>query len=387
MEIEIETTPFNISLPQCGSTEECDFARFVSISILSFIACIGAASNLLLTFIFTTKKYSNAPPTLYPTFLAILDSLICIFYVLMFGVDVIMIYLKIETLFVIYHYYIVPAFVLAKITQLAIPYMLIFVTMERYAWISENFKSFCLFTAKGRPMSVILCLIVCAVLRAPFAAALVVEEYPECLDFFRTLAVSIHDWAVESKVYVTYDFHIMTIIHVFVPFVSLLFFNSIIVYKLSLIQRQSKKLDYTNSDSLVILVQATQKFATMRKSKMSKSVKNAVVTTLAIVTSYLVCNSLHMFLTVLERTGHSILKHSEDENLASTFYTIFADSISALYMLSSATRIVIYCKCNPVIYAYVLSMFTGVISRHASLKIRERVVKRRMSMFEPSYDL
>jgi dimeric dUTPase (all-alpha-NTP-PPase superfamily) len=45
-------------------------------------------------------------------------------------------------------------------------------------------------------MSVILCLIVCAVLRAPFAAALVVEEYPECLDFFRTLAVSIHDWAV-----------------------------------------------------------------------------------------------------------------------------------------------------------------------------------------------
>uniref|UniRef100_A0A914D368 Uncharacterized protein n=1 Tax=Acrobeloides nanus TaxID=290746 RepID=A0A914D368_9BILA len=120
---------------------------------------------------------------------------------------------------------------------------------------------------------------------------------------------------------------------------------------------------------------------------MSKSVKNAVVTTLAIVTSYLVCNSLHMFLTVLERTDSPILKHYADETLASTFYTIFADLINALYMISSASRIVIYCKCNPVIYAYVLSMLTGVISRRTSLKIRERIIQRTKSMFEPTNDL
>ncbi len=34
--------------------------------------------------------------------------------------------------------YIVPAFVLARISQLAIPYMLIFATLERFVWISGN---------------------------------------------------------------------------------------------------------------------------------------------------------------------------------------------------------------------------------------------------------
>lgn len=56
-------------------------------------------------------------------------------------------------------------------------------------------KSFCLFTAKGRPLSVIFCLLVCALLRSPNAFAIYVEEYPDCPDFFRTLAVGIREWA------------------------------------------------------------------------------------------------------------------------------------------------------------------------------------------------
>lgn len=37
-----------------------------------------------------------------------------------------------------YHVYIVPAFVLSRIAQIAIPYMLIFATLERFVWIAGN---------------------------------------------------------------------------------------------------------------------------------------------------------------------------------------------------------------------------------------------------------
>jgi len=40
-----------------------------------------------------------------------------------------------KSLFLLYHWYIVPAFVVARMAQLAIPYMLIFASLERLVWI------------------------------------------------------------------------------------------------------------------------------------------------------------------------------------------------------------------------------------------------------------
>ena len=80
----------------CGFTEECDFRRFFFITALSLIACGGVFSNGLLAWVFTKHQCPSTPPTLYPTFLAILDGLICCFYIFLFGFDVIMIYLRIE---------------------------------------------------------------------------------------------------------------------------------------------------------------------------------------------------------------------------------------------------------------------------------------------------
>ena len=80
----------------CGFTEECDFKRFFAITVLSCIACVGACCNFLLAWIFIRYRFNNLPPTLYPTFLAILDGLICCFYVLLFGVDAVHVYLRIE---------------------------------------------------------------------------------------------------------------------------------------------------------------------------------------------------------------------------------------------------------------------------------------------------
>jgi len=86
----------NLTSSACGYTEETGLVRFVLITMASFLATIGAGANLVLTHVFIFRTIPGTPPTLYPTFLAILDTLICAFYVLFFGVDVIMIYLRFE---------------------------------------------------------------------------------------------------------------------------------------------------------------------------------------------------------------------------------------------------------------------------------------------------
>lgn len=83
--------------------------------------------------------------------------------------------------------------------------------------------------------------------------------------------------------------------------------------------------------------------------RMSPSLKSAIHTMLCIVASYLLSNTLHLILTMLERSDSALLKHPTDPNLASTFHTTFSDMVSFVYMFTSAFRILIYYACNPTI--------------------------------------
>lgn len=112
--------------------------RFLFLSGASVLALLGLAANLFLFVLFSTRQSregTNTPATLYPRVLALLDACICAVYILLFGADAAVVYLRSRSLFLLYHMYIVPAFVLARMAQLAIPYMLIFASLERLVWI------------------------------------------------------------------------------------------------------------------------------------------------------------------------------------------------------------------------------------------------------------
>lgn len=86
----------NLTSNVCGYTEECGVGRFSFVMASSILATLGAGANLILACVFTFRTVPVTPSTLYPTFLAVLDALICVFYVLFFGVDVFSIFLGIE---------------------------------------------------------------------------------------------------------------------------------------------------------------------------------------------------------------------------------------------------------------------------------------------------
>ncbi|CAD5223565.1 unnamed protein product [Bursaphelenchus okinawaensis] len=345
--------------PTCGYTEDCGFGRFMFVSFASSMAVLGAGANILLAYIFIFKTKKNTPPTLYPTVLALLDAALCILYFLCFGIDVAMLFLRIEALFQLYHAYIVPVFLTVKFVQLVIPYMLIFVTMERYAWISKHCFSEWLFSRVGRVVNLVLCLTLGAIIRLPTGLALTVTSYPNCTDSFRTLAVDWRDWAKESEWFSFYDLHLIGILQILIPFLILVVLNFVIIRRLLTSDKEVLKnvppiyVDDTSAEKRRPSFKMLK--LTLKRPTMSPSVRHAVYTTVIIVTSYLICSGLHLILTVMEKTDSDLLKSLDDPTKASIFYTIFGDMISFLYMFTSAIRILIYCKCNPAVRQNVMN--------------------------------
>ncbi|CAJ0561962.1 unnamed protein product, partial [Mesorhabditis spiculigera] len=83
-------------------------------------------------------RNGGRPSKLYPALLAVLDILLCIAYLLLFVVDVQMIYLQDVALFTAYHSYIIWVLSFSRMNQLAIPCLLMLATAERLAWLTPK---------------------------------------------------------------------------------------------------------------------------------------------------------------------------------------------------------------------------------------------------------
>uniref|UniRef100_A0A0N5CDD0 G_PROTEIN_RECEP_F1_2 domain-containing protein n=1 Tax=Strongyloides papillosus TaxID=174720 RepID=A0A0N5CDD0_STREA len=350
--------------PICGYTEEINFLRYLYTSFASFIATIGLFLNISMLYIFL-KKFNDMKdrPFLYSIFLTILDCLICILFILIFGVDVFAGFNKIESLFKIYHEYIIVVFILSKITQLSIPYLLILSTFERYAVITKKWNNSNIFTIKVRIFTLVICFLFCIILKIPSAFSIVIEEYPNCSNPFRKLAVDISDFAKNSLWYSIYDFQIMCLIQQVIPFVTILILNLLNVQQLSRnIKKQKSQIivdtSYRASNVTGFTLAHLQVLHYQNDNQLNRKIVNAVYSTLAICFSYLICNGAHLILTILERTGSNLLVDESDETKASLFYTTFGDIVSFLYMFTSAIRFVIYYKYNNDIKDEILSIFT-----------------------------
>uniref|UniRef100_A0A915AJB9 G-protein coupled receptors family 1 profile domain-containing protein n=1 Tax=Parascaris univalens TaxID=6257 RepID=A0A915AJB9_PARUN len=121
---------FDKQIEECGFYEGYTLRRFIIISAASTVSFFGIIANCILLLVFIRSK----PNTLYSAVLALLDALLCMVYLLLFGVDAEFVFLRIKTLFIVYHTYMIPVFILSRIVQFAMPYMLILATFERLVW-------------------------------------------------------------------------------------------------------------------------------------------------------------------------------------------------------------------------------------------------------------
>ncbi|CAB3397913.1 unnamed protein product [Caenorhabditis bovis] len=190
----------------CGYTEEVTFTRFVYISIGGVVALFGCFFNILLGYLFTFKKLANSPPQLYPAILAFLDALLCLFFLMIFVVDVNMIYNKSEWMFVAFHRYVILTFCAAKLVQFLIPYMLMLGTFERYTWIDNQNRKLLLFRPRYRTLTLLILLATAIALRIPSALALTVTEFPKFVVHFLHVSNAFaddtfHEQFIEGKAF------------------------------------------------------------------------------------------------------------------------------------------------------------------------------------------
>ncbi|CAI2333706.1 unnamed protein product [Caenorhabditis sp. 36 PRJEB53466] len=351
----------------CGLYEGYSTRRFIIITGCTTVALFGVLANMLLMAVFRR----SLPSSIFLAALATCDALICLTYLLLFGVDAGIVYLKNTTLFFLYHRYIVPVFFIAKVVQFAIPFILILITFERYLWTctEPKRKTFsAIFDERGRIVTVVFVCLTSVALRFPVLYAIKVESFPDCKDYFRSESMAQTEWAINSELWHIFDFHVITTIQMLFPFVVLLLLNLTIINRLVAEKRENmypvlrgtgttteaKKVSFVQGnlpENYVLLQVAADviKESLIHRSSRSKrsQLRNAIYTMLAIVTSYLVCNGVHLFLTILERFDPSYLYDSVDSSQSSTFYIVLSDTVSICYMVSSAIRILIYAKCNP----------------------------------------
>ncbi|GMS81438.1 hypothetical protein PENTCL1PPCAC_3613, partial [Pristionchus entomophagus] len=337
--------------PTCALSEPYPLYRFVCIVVAGLIAIGGIGFNILLIALFANRSCATTPPTLYPSALAVLDTLMCICYVLLMFIDAIVNYLRVESLYALYYTYAISVYTVSKFVQLAIPYMLIFATLERLVWISAKRKNT---NRESRYARIGGAFLLCAALRLPTIWALEVQHHPKCEDVFRSLTTGPSEWG-QQPYWEIFDFKIMTFVQTFIPFGILVALNAIIVHRLKSMSVSCTKKSIQERDTLEFIVAPVEHMYTARSTH--SQVRSAILTMVAIVTSYLLCNSLQLVLTFLEKTESTLLIDENDSGMSSVFHTSFGDIISFLYMCTSAIRLFIYAICNNEIRRDLRAMF------------------------------
>ncbi|GMS84033.1 hypothetical protein PENTCL1PPCAC_6208, partial [Pristionchus entomophagus] len=372
---------------ECGYSEgPVSLQRFIIIFVCSLIASVGVLCNLILLAVFRR----SLPSSVFLAGLSLLDALLCLTYVLLFGVDASCNHLQVEFLFRLYHDYLKIIFFLCRVVQFAMPYMLILATLERFTWTAgDQMRRFlqCFFSDRGRQITAMAIIIISLAFRIIVYFSFEIVEFPNCDDLFSSISPVPLDFA-SHDLYMIYEVQIVTSLQTVIPFIVLIVLNAMIIIKMcgekrdqgiinrmrcaaeevraerEAIQREQfqvctqhmvkKASIIANSSSLpehYVLMEVTngmvqESFNSKTNREKAIQLRNAVFTMLVIVLSYLVCNGLNLFLLYYEKFDSEAL-YVGDSRVSTNFYIALSDSVSISYMLSSAIRLFIYAKCNP----------------------------------------
>uniref|UniRef100_A0A0M3HS26 G_PROTEIN_RECEP_F1_2 domain-containing protein n=1 Tax=Ascaris lumbricoides TaxID=6252 RepID=A0A0M3HS26_ASCLU len=109
-------------------------SHIVCFSFGASLALLGSVCNSLLLYVFV--RYPREASSLYLKALALLDLLMCLTYFWMFALPKFAVTFRIAFLYCIVWETNIYVYTLGRMTQLAIPYVIIASTAERLAWIT-----------------------------------------------------------------------------------------------------------------------------------------------------------------------------------------------------------------------------------------------------------
>ncbi|MFH4983378.1 hypothetical protein AB6A40_010087 [Gnathostoma spinigerum] len=220
--------------------------------------------------------------------------------------------------------------------------MVLFATVERLAIMSNWRYLKYLQRSKVRCATVLILLLLIFILRIPAFFNYVVEYNSRCPPF-RDYSFVPNLSALKD--YPIYNFYVITILQIFLPFLFLLLLNFAIIY-LTRHRLYETALGQPFKDMPKLSSLLKKESLKVHHSRRSE-LKYATRTMVTIVFSYLCCNIFSVFISLMENLfSDSPLLFNED-GTSTYFYTIAADVISILFVICSAIRLILYLICNP----------------------------------------
>ncbi|KAK6754445.1 hypothetical protein RB195_013445 [Necator americanus] len=356
-----------MSSEECSRNESYDFVRYaVIVYIGTPIALAGVVCNCILLRLFS-RCHSRRSSTLYLLVLALLDLLMDLLYIPFFTVDALAIYHQNEFLYHFWHVYAMLVFGTSRMVQFASTYMILCATMERFIVVAEIHSLESLVTENGRYLTIGVVLLGVIGLRLPAFFEYVIAFRPECpiymsYDYVPKLAGWEH--------YQIFNFYVMTVLHIFVPFAILLVLNISIVV---LTKRKVHGINWavTAFIGLPKVSELVRKETMESSRKRRDEVRCATRTMVSITTTYLCCSSLSLFISVMENVfPENSLLFNEDGS-STRFYTLASDAVSILVAVNSLLRLFVYMICSPNLREQLFNEFPIFNCCHKKKKLEE----------------
>ncbi|VDK51267.1 unnamed protein product [Anisakis simplex] len=281
--------------------------------------------------------------------LALLDLLLCLTYLWMFAFPKFAVTFRLAFLYWIVWETNIYVYTLGRMTQMAIPYVIIASTAERLAWITG--KASMSSQGYGRLVVVILLLTSIFVLRVPALWAMQLTTNAEC-DLFESKFLSPTEFMSDER-FKLFDI-VVNFLHIIASFLILTVLNAIIVIKLREYHKAARRQSALISPSVLF---ESHDMCTAREEERRERqrLRIAIKTTVVIISTYLACNSLHFCLFIIEQFDPTWLL-DETGNAFNWIYVMLGDFVSILFVVSSTIRLFIYYKYNAEIREQILSI-------------------------------
>ncbi|KAK0412413.1 hypothetical protein QR680_006196 [Steinernema hermaphroditum] len=326
----------------CGEKNEgYDEARYALIIFIGTpLAITGVLFNSLLI-VMHSDRVKLKSPTIYLFVLAILDLLICLFYVPVFAVDAFMLFHGIEPLYHLWHAYVMLLYGLSRIAQFAATYMVLLATVERFIVVGNIKRLQFLISSTGRYVTVALVLLFSIALRASAFFDYEIVHFPDCPIFESYVFMPM---LTKFSYYPIYNFYVITILHVFLPFTFLLVLNFVIIAmtKRKAYKRICRSAKFGDSSRIASMMRRESAIALVNRKEITTTTRTIIF----LVFTYLTCNIISVFMNIMENVFPESSLLVDESGNSTLFYTITADLVSIMVVVNSMLRIFIYVICS-----------------------------------------
>lgn len=311
-----------------GITSKCSFKKhdwleekFFLISLCgTSIAVMGIISNIITAFVLT-RPSMRSPNNMYLTTLAVFDACVLITAVGLYSIEYIFEYTDNIPLYETWITYVSNIYAVSHIAQTGSAYITVAVTIERYVAVVHPERSKMICGQKGSAYAIFWVICFAILFNCTKFFEIDVAKVDNCTGFAAYELVE--SSLVKNDTYsMIYSLWITQMVMVFIPFLVLLIFNTIIavtirksLHQLSWIQRGKKR------------------------DELKEKSREATYVLIVIVLLFLICNSWGFVMALMERVyGVERLRRTMP-----AFYTFSREAINFLTIVNSSVNFIIYC--------------------------------------------